>query len=282
MKTAVLGASGQLGSALITRLGALGLAVRRHDLDIADLNSIRPWMLRERPEIIVNCAAYTAVDTAESDEESARTVNALAVGELAAASREYGSEFVTFSTDYVFDGMKSGGYVESDPTNPLSVYGQTKLEGERLALAANPRALIIRTSWLLSASHPGFAHKILDALERGSVRVVDDQRGRPTIADDLAGAVLRAIELRIDGIVHLANEGETTWYLLAKEIASLSGHDADRVIPVSTAEHPRPAIRPKNSVLDSERLDTLGLGPLPHHRESLTAIVHQIMGRRRK
>jgi dTDP-4-dehydrorhamnose reductase len=151
---AVLEAGGQLGTAFTTMLGDRAAPVTRQDLDLEDLDSIRPWVRTSRPELVVTCSAYTAVDAAESDEATSRAVNALAVGELAAACAEAGSRLVTFSTDYVFDGTKPTGYVESDTPNPLNAYGRTKPEGERLALARHPQVLVVRTSWLLSATHP--------------------------------------------------------------------------------------------------------------------------------
>ncbi len=153
---AVLGANGQLGSAFVRRLGDRCIAVTRQDLELTDTVSIGAWVDSNKPELVINCAAYTAVDAAENDADTARAVNALAVGALAEATARHGVGFVTFSTDYVFDGEKPTGYVESDPPNPLNVYGKTKLEGEQLAMADHPNALVIRTSWLLSATHHNF------------------------------------------------------------------------------------------------------------------------------
>lgn len=141
---AVLGASGQLGSAFVRLLGDSCLPTTRTDLDLLEPNSIDPWVASVHPEILINCAAYTAVDAAEADPETARAVNAVAVGELARACRAVEARFITFSTDYVFDGEKDDGYVETDQPNPLNVYGQTKLEGERHALGANPATLVVR------------------------------------------------------------------------------------------------------------------------------------------
>ena len=226
---------------------------------------------------MVNCAAYTAVDAAEDDEETAGIVNATAVGVLAKASADLGARFVTFSTDYVFDGTKAGGYVESDATHPMSAYGRTKLEGERLALANHPDALIVRTSWLLSGTHPNFASTMINLIRKGPVKVVDDQRGRPTLADDLARITLDAIERRSTGVLHLANAGVTTWFGLAREIAMIGGLDPERVSPCSTAEFPRPAPRPADSILNSERVGDLGLEPMPDYRPGLVSVVLALM-----
>lgn len=275
---AILGAAGQLGSAFARRLEDRAIAVTRRDLDLQHIEDIRPWVASARPDLILNCAAYTDVDGAETSHEPARAVNATAVGVLAEAASEHGARIVTFSTDYVFDGEKPTGYVESDEPNPLSVYGRTKLEGEKIAIAANPDTLVVRTSWLLSHTHPNFMSTILEKLEEGEVSVVDDQRGRPTFADDLARATLDAVDCGATGILHLSNRGETTWFQLACNIADLAGFDRSRVKPMASAELNRPARRPANSVLDSERLADLGVEPLPGHRQSLEAAIGRMVG----
>ena len=270
---AVLGASGQLGSAFVRALGDSCHPVTREELDLADPEAIRPWVESEKPELVINCAAYTAVDAAETDAASARIVNAVAVGALAEATAHHGAGLVTFSTDYVFDGEKKTGYVESDPPGPLNVYGRTKLEGERLALAAHRDVLVVRTSWLLSSTHRNFLTTMLGLLAEGEVSVVTDQRGRPTLVDDLVQATLNAVEVGVSGILHLTNQGETTWFQLAREIAKLAGFDPDLVKPTTSAGLDRPALRPKNSVLDSERLEHVGIDPLPEWRSGLGEVV---------
>jgi len=273
---AVLGASGQLGSAFVRTLGSACLPVTRDELDLTDLDAIGPWMQSVKPEAVINCAAYTAVDAAETDVETARAVNALAVGALAESTAHHGAGLVTFSTDYVFDGEKETAYVESDGPHPLNVYGRTKLEGERLALRANPEILVIRTSWLLSGTHPNFASKMVELISKGPVRVVDDQRGCPTLVDDLVVATNSAIKTRTAGVLHLVNNGQTTWFGLAREIAEIAGLDPDAVSPCPSSEYPRPAKRPLNSVLESERLDELMISRLPHYRQSLETAIRQI------
>jgi dTDP-4-dehydrorhamnose reductase len=246
----------------------------RADLDLSDLDAVRAWVLEVRPETIVNCAAYTAVDTAESDEQTARTINALPVGILAEAAARTGARLVTFSTDYVFDGEAEGTYTESATPSPINAYGRSKLEGERLALASDSNVLIVRTSWVMSGTHPSFASKMLELISRGPVQVVDDQRGHPTFADDLAIATMAAIQAGASGILHLTNRGETTWFGLAREIAEIAGFDQELVIACATSDFPRPARRPRNSVLESERLAGLGVPPLPHYRQSLETAIH--------
>jgi dTDP-4-dehydrorhamnose reductase len=268
---AVIGANGQLGSAFVRALGTDCLPITRDQLDLTDLGSIGPWLDSVRPDLVINCAAYTDVDAAETDAETARLVNALAVGALAEATARHGIGLVTFSTDYVFDGEKETGYVESDQPNPLNVYGRTKLEGESLALAANQRTLVVRTSWLLSTTHRNFLTIILDKLNHGPVDVVDDQRGRPTFVDDLAPATLAAVDAGASGILHLTNQGETTWYGLARQIADLAGYEPGLVRPLSSDSMGRPARRPLNSVLNSERLDGLPMTDLPAWRNRLLA-----------
>lgn len=274
---AVLGSSGQLGTAFVDLLGDEATPISRAELDLTDLAAVPDWVASTRPKAVINCAAYTAVDAAEEDEETARLVNAAAVGELARATHAHGAQFVTFSTDYVFDGAKGEPYVESDEPNPLSVYGRTKAEGERLALEANPNTLLVRTSWVLSGTHRNFVTTMLGLIREGTVDVVDDQRGHPTLVSDLAAGTMGAIDLGAAGILHLANQGVTTWCGLAREIAALAGLDADRVRAISTAQFPRPAPRPPNSVLDSERTHDLGIAPLPHYRDSLPAVVQSLL-----
>ena len=274
---AVLGAAGQLGTAFMRRLGERATPITRKELDLADPESIHEWVKTTRPSLIINCAAYTAVDEAESNEAQAKAINTNAVRTLAEESERCGARFVTFSTDYVFDGTKATGYVESDATNPLSVYGRTKRDGERLALIRNPNSLIIRTSWLLSGTLPNFVSTMLKLMRKGPVRVVNDQRGRPTLVDDLARSTLECVEAGVDGILHLANQGEATWYRLARQLASLAGLEPDRVEPCSTEDFPLPATRPANSVLDSERIAPLGISPLPAYSESLRLVVDQLM-----
>ncbi|MFO7299827.1 MAG: dTDP-4-dehydrorhamnose reductase [Actinomycetes bacterium] len=270
----VLGANGQLGSAFVRLLGREAIPVTRGDLDLADTGTIVPWLEHLRPDLVINCAAYTAVDQAEKDPDTARRVNATAVGELARGTAAIGARLVTFSTDYVFDGNKGRPYVESDPTSPINVYGSTKEEGERLALEADPQALVIRTSWVMSGTHQNFIRTILRLMHAGPVRVVDDQVGRPTFADDLAAGTMRVLDAGLTGIVHLTNAGQTTWWGLSREIAAMAGLEAE-VVPITTAESGRLAARPADSRLDSERLAAAGVASLPHYRESLERAVRQ-------
>ena len=271
----VTGATGQLGHAFRELLPeAVHLA--KADFDLTDLDLIGPSLAAHDPQAIINCAAYTAVDRAEDEEDLARAVNADAVGEMArfASTREI--PFVTFSTDYVFDGVASRPYVESDTARPVNAYGRSKRAGELLALAAYPRTLIVRTSWLVSGSHPCFVTSILRAAASRTITVVDDQVGRPTIALDLATTTLRALDRGVTGILHLTNSGDsTTWFDLAREVLRLSDMDPARVRPCATSDYPTRAKRPAYSILDSERWDETRLTPLPDWKTSLRDVVWQ-------
>ena len=274
----ITGPTGQLGTAFGRLLeGREVRSITEDELDFRYLDEIPKALGTIRPSLVINCAAYTAVDAAEEDVDTARLVNATAVEALARACNDLGARFVTFSTDYVFDGTKAGGYVESDETNPQSVYGVTKLEGEQLALDNPPNTLVVRTSWLLSGTHPNFASTMIKLIRNGPVKVVDDQRGRPTLADDLARITLDAIDREASGVLHLANEGVTTWFGLAREIAAVAGLDPERVTPCTTDEFPRPAPRPADSVLNSERVAGLGIESMPPYGPGLQAAVLALM-----
>jgi dTDP-4-dehydrorhamnose reductase len=271
----VTGANGQVGTAIMELLQDESVGLTRADLDLCDIGSVRRVLHQYNPSAIINCAAYTAVDQAETDQSTAGAVNAEAVGVMASVAHDLDARFVTFSTDYVFDGEKIGSYVESDATGPINVYGESKLEGERLALEANPESLIIRTSWVLSGTHPNFISTMVDLIGRGHITVVDDQRGRPTMAEDLATGTIGALEAEATGLIHMTNAEEMTWFALAREIADIAGLDTTNVDPCSTEEFPRPARRPKNSCLSSERVEEFDLTDLPSSRPALERAVRQ-------
>lgn len=271
--TVVTGATGQLGTAFRAVAGRTTAFLARSDLDLSQPLRVAQVLDDLEPKLVINCAGYTAVDRAESEPEIARAVNTESVEALAEWCHRKNARLVTFSTDYVFDGTKDGGYVESDTTNPLNVYGATKLAGEQLALAAAPDTLVVRTSWVLSGTHPNFAATMLRLARARAVDVVDDQRGRPTLVDDLAPAVMGAITAGATGILHLTNQGAVTWYGLARMVLDMAGVEDAELSPCTTAEFPRPATRPANSVLDSERLEELGLEPMPHFEPALRRAV---------
>lgn len=271
----IAGAAGQLGSAFV-RLLPDASGQTRSNLDLAAPDEMRDRLDELRCDLLINCAAYTAVDQAEADEPTAMTVNAHAVGVMAQWAKERSVRFVTYSTDYVFDGSKVGPYVESDAPNPQSVYGRSKLLGEQLTLNANPDALIVRTSWVISGTHPNFVSTILRLARDKPVGVVDDQHGSPTIAADLAAHTLRLLDVSATGLVHATNRGETTWFGLAQEAADLAGIDRDRITPCTTADFPRPAPRPANSILASERYPLAG--EMPVWSDSLPGVVDGVLG----
>ncbi len=258
----ILGGSGQVGTAL-RRLLPEAACPSHDELDLSDLGRLRQVVIALNPSLVINCAAYTAVDGAEADKDLATAVNGTAVGELAAAAAHLGIPLVTYSTDYVFAGERDEICTESTRPSPLNAYGGSKLIGEQLAMEYSG-ALVIRTSWLLSTTHPNFVTTILSKAATGPVAVVDDQWGRPTMVDDLATATLAAVHRGATGMLHLAAEPTTTWRGLAMEACRLSGIDPELVTACSSAELTRAAQRPRHAVLGSERLS-----PLPDWRIGL-------------
>jgi len=275
MKILLLGKNGQVGWELQRSLAPLGelVALDRHSKDfcgdLANLDGIRETVQKVRPDIIVNAAAYTAVDKAESDAATARTVNADAPGVLAEAAADAGAWLVHYSTDYVFDGSGSKPWEESDPTGPLSVYGRTKLEGEQRIAALCARHLILRTSWVYAARGGNFAKTMLRlAGERERLTVVSDQFGAPTGADLLADVTAHMLRSALAGtaagfagIYHVAAAGETSWHGYARfvlESAAKGGRalraPPEAVDPVATSAFPTPAVRPHNSRLSTAKL----------------------------
>jgi dTDP-4-dehydrorhamnose reductase len=280
MKILLTGGRGQVGYELERCLQGLGevVAPGRDQLDLADLAQVRDVVRALRPGLIVNAAAYTAVDRAESEPALAHVVNAEAPGVLAAEARRLGVAMVHFSTDYVFDGSKDGPYVESDAPAPLNVYGRTKLLGEQAIAATGAAHLILRTSWVYGMRGHNFLLTMLRlARERGELRVVSDQQGAPTwsrtVAQATADILVQARRGGGDwweqhgGLYHLSCQGQTTWHGFAEAIMEASANSTP-VIPVSTTEYPTPARRPRNSVLDSSRLVDR-FCRLPEWRETL-------------
>lgn len=269
------GATGQVGTALAPRLAQADelVAPTRDEFDLSRPGSVTGVLDGLAPSVIVNLAAWTAVDAAEDHEDEATTVNGTAVGVMARWAAANDAWLVTMSSDYVFDGSGDRPLLEGHPTQPLNTYGRSKLAGEQAALASGV-ALVVRTSWVVSATHPNFVATMLSLLERGvDPKVVDDQHGRPTVADDLAVALADVVRIRPTGLLHLANAGTTTWWGLAREVARSAGMDPGRIAACGTRDFPTPARRPAWSVLGSGRLDELGLDPLPAWRESLPAVV---------
>jgi dTDP-4-dehydrorhamnose reductase len=256
MRLFVTGSRGQLGRALERAAPGSGhdfVGADLPELDICDRSAVHRAVVAAQPSVIVNCAAFTAVDAAEAHEAEALAVNGDAVAALAAEANACGALLVQLSTDYVFDGETQRPYSEHERPNPLSAYGRTKLAGERAASAA-AHHLVVRTAWLYGEGR-NFVETIRHQLSTGNrrLRVVSDQTGSPTFAGDLAAVLLELIERRTEGVIHAVNSGFTTWYGLACEIVRLVGADAE-VEPIATRETARPAPRPRNSALDTARL----------------------------
>ncbi len=255
----ITGAAGMLGSD-VQAAGAADhevVALSRAELDISDRDAVVAAVTAAQPDAIINCAAYTNVDGAEADPDAAAAANAIGPGFLAEAATAAGAWIVHVSTDYVFDGTKTSPYLESDPTGPRSIYGSTKLLGERaVAMAAPDRHTVVRSSWLFGTAGPCFPATMLRlAAERDSLSVVDDQRGCPTFTGHLAPALVRLAAGRdLPGVVHVAASGECTWYEFAVEIMRVADTPIE-VRPITTDEFPRPARRPAYSVLRSARPD---------------------------
>ena len=254
MRILLAGAGGQLGRALDRELGAhTVVALTRAQLDITDATAVREAVAAHRPDLVLNAAAYNAVDRAETDREAAFRVNALGPRFLAEAAARAGADVLHVSTDYVFDGEKGGPYDELDEPHPLSVYGESKLAGERAVREANPlRHYIVRTAWVYAQGGKNFPGTILELAKKGPVRVVNDQRGSPTYAPHLAMKIARLIGMKSFATWHLAGSGEASWYEVTRELFRLRGLDT-KVTPVTTAEFPRPARRPRRAPLISMR-----------------------------
>ena len=265
MRLLVTGAGGMLGRAVVEAATRHGHDVRgcaRADLDVTDAAATRRAIASARPHAVVNCAAFTDVDGAESHRRSAEAVNARGAGNVAAAAAEIGALVVHVSTDYVFDGSKREPWVESDRVAPLGVYGETKVAGERAVADANPAHAIARTAWLFGAGGRNFVDTMLAlGAQRGEVSVVTDQIGCPTWTGHLAGALVQLAGRPAEpGIHHIAGGGSCSWYEFALEIFARARIDC-RVLPATSDEFPRPAARPAYSVLGTERRDPLQLPP---------------------
>jgi dTDP-4-dehydrorhamnose reductase len=263
MKILLTGAAGQLGRELKRSLAPLGeiVACDRTTLDLANADALRERVRGLKPQLIVNAAAYTAVDKAESDEATAMAINAIAPGILAEEAKQLGAGLIHFSTDYVFDGGGYEGWTEANATGPLSIYGQSKLAGERAIQATSCRAVILRTSWVFGLHGANFMKTMLRlAKDREELGVIDDQYGAPTWTRHLADATaLLAARPEAKGLYHLANGGETTWagyaeaiFVEALRLGLLS--KAPLVRRIATTDYPLPAKRPSNSRLDCSRI----------------------------
>ncbi|MDB6083983.1 MAG: rmlD [Gammaproteobacteria bacterium] len=285
MKVLIAGVRGQVGRTLAGSVPAHVQVVgcSHEDLDIADERAVTNCVRMHAPDVIVNTAAHTAVDRAESEPELARRVNVDGPRNLAIAARDFGARLVHISTDFVFDGTSSVPYRPDSATNPLNVYGATKLAGEKAVLGALPeRSIILRTAWVYAAEGSNFVRTMLRVMNaKGSVRVVADQVGTPTSARSVAEAVWRIIETtEIIGIHHWTDAGVASWYDFAVAIAE-EGAQLDlvspgvTVAPIATEEYPTPARRPAYSVLDKQSLTSRGFVPI-HWRKRLRSVLGEI------
>ena len=277
------GAGGQLG------IGVVRAAESRHDialhpfsraeLDITDKAVVAEVVDAVQPEVIIHAAAYTAVDDCATNEDHARNVNGAGAANVVAAARSIGARVVYVSTDYVFDGTKSGPYVETDQPNPTSAYGRSKLTGENAVSELGADGLIVRTSWVCGVNGSNMVKTILRAAENyPTLTFVDDQTGKPTFTSDLAEALLTLATRSDSGIMHVTNERAVSWYEFCQEVLEAAGLGRDRVNPCSTSDlqPPRPAPRPANSVLANTRFVELGLKPLRDFKAPLEETVRDL------
>ena len=276
----VTGASGMLARDLLSRLGVAGLdavGLTRAEFDVTDPDSVTAAVERHRPAVVVNCAAWTAVDAAEEREAEALAVNGAGPAHLAEACRDAGAVLLHVSTDYVFGGNASSPYPEDAPCAPGSAYGRTKLAGERAVLDTLPATgYVVRTAWLYGAGGPNFVRTMIKLeAARDTLDVVDDQRGQPTWAADLADRLVRLGTAALAGtapagVYHGTSAGETTWFGLTQQIFRLLGANPDRVRPTTSEAFRRPAPRPAYSVLGHDRWAAAGIEPIRPWRDALT------------
>jgi len=278
MRALVIGCNGQLGSALTGVLGrrddATTLGVDYPDIDITDPASVEAVFGDFRPDVVINCAAYTAVDEAESNEDAALRVNGLGPRILAERCRQTGTWLVHVSTDYVFDGTATSPYGEDAEPSPASAYGRTKLAGDRAVQELLPYShYLVRTAWLYGLQGSNFVKTMLRLeAERDTVSVVTDQRGQPTYAGDLAEQVVLLVERHpAAGTFHGTNSGEASWYDFTREIFRLAGADPDRVLPTTSEEFVRPAPRPAYSVLGHDAWSAVGIPEMRPWQDALAA-----------
>lgn len=279
MRYLITGASGMLGRDLQNVLGGREVtALGRADLDVTDRDAVISAVAGH--SVVINTAAYTKVDDAESHEAEAYAVNALGVQNLAVAARENGARLVTISTDYVFDGQADEPYAEDAPRDPINAYGRTKAAGEESALAEHPSGtMIVRTAWLYGEHGPNFVKTML-RLAQGNetVTVVDDQLGQPTWTGDLARQIVAMLDADVQsGLFHGTNSGQTTWFGFARAVFAAAGLDPDRVLPTTGAEFARPAPRPTYSVLGHDAWARAGLKSMRDWREALRQAAPRII-----
>ncbi len=287
MRVLITGAAGQVGREVVAVLerraaerrrgpALEAVALGRDACDVARRDAVLAVVSGVEPDVVIHCAAFTAVDACESEPDRAYMVNALGTRHVAEAARRVGAHLVAVSTDYVFDGRSSQPYREWDAPHPLSVYGASKLGGER---ECDPSATVVRTSWVCGRFGPNMAKTVLRlAAGEGPLRFVDDQHGSPTVAADLAEMLVTLGLERRPGLFHVTNTGATTWYGFARVVLAAAGGDPGRVEPIATGAlvPPRPAPRPANSVLDNAALRLSGIALLPAWEESVARLIGEL------
>jgi dTDP-4-dehydrorhamnose reductase len=269
VKILVTGAKGQLGYDVCKLLGDKAIGVDIEDIDITNESAVSAYIEKLRPCAIIHCAAYTAVDKAESEPELCHAVNVLGTKYLAEAAKKIDAKFMYVSTDYVFDGELGCPYETDDVTNPLGVYGKSKLAGENIVSEILQKFFIVRTSWVFGENGANFVKTMLRmGREKGSVRVISDQIGSPTYTVDLANLLTKMIYSDKYGTYHATNEGFCSWYDFACEVFKAAGISVE-VIPITTSEYPTVAVRPKNSRLSKQGLVNAGFKLLPHFKDAI-------------
>ncbi|MDR1397961.1 MAG: dTDP-4-dehydrorhamnose reductase [Desulfarculales bacterium] len=294
MKIVILGKNGQVGTELLKSLACLGrvLAPGRTEFDLGDAGALQAYFLAHRPAIIVNAAAYTEVDQAQSRPRAAMLLNAALPSRLARLARQTGAWLIHFSSDYVYDGAKTSPYKEDDPPNPLNIYGYSKLAGDRAIMRSGSRHIILRTSWVYSGRRRNFVRSILGlARKRSSVQVVSDQKGAPTSAALLAQVTSQIIPAlvrsphpdNLSGLYHLSARGHISWYGYARYIINQAGRlggcfplTAAGIIPCGSGQYPSPAPRPANSCLDSGKLENTFNLSLPAWNYHLDILLQEL------
>ena len=292
-KILLTGVNGQVGHSLKTKLFNFEVvALSREQLDLTKAHDIKRVVREIKPDLIINPAAYTAVDKAESEPELAYAINATAAQILAEEAAKLNAALIHFSTDYVYDGSKASPYVETDNVNPVSIYGKSKLAGEDAIRAVGLPHLILRTSWIYGAYGKNFLKTILRlASERDALRIVGDQFGAPTSSDSISEGVIQLIqawqpsEQSQTGIVHFTNTGETSWHGFSCEIIKLYNDlgiepalktSVENIAAIATADYPTPAARPANSCLDSNKLKDVFAVQLPAWQQGLLDVMHKV------
>ncbi len=279
------GSNGQLGSEIAKISGEYPdfhfTFLSHKDFPLEDADKMAKWLNQNNSDVFIHCAAFTAVDKAESEKDKVFRVNAVAPGQIAAALSKAGTRLLYISTDYVFDGSSASALKEEAPTNPVNIYGAAKLEGERLVLRNNPNTQIVRTSWVYSEFGNNFVKTVLRLMkEKHSLSVVQDQKGSPTYAGDLARVILKMVENThsAPGIYHYSNEGETSWFDFALEIKKLAGSNC-QILPIPTSGYPTPARRPAYSLLDTSKIKREFNLKIPDWKTSLACCIDLIKKR---